>query len=122
MTVDEYFTGQDRSRQIFEALRQAIEASGPSEMRVSKSQVSFRRSRAFAWVWMPGQYLRRETPPLVLTLGFRSRVPSPRWKQIVGPAPGRFTHHLELNSIAEIDDEVRGWLQAAWTAAGPPPG
>lgn len=33
------------------------------------------------------------------------------------PTPGRFTHHLELYSTADIDDEVRGWLQDAWTAA-----
>jgi hypothetical protein len=40
-----------------------------------------------------------------------------RWKQIVEPAPGRFTHHLELHTASEIDDEVRRWLQEAWEAA-----
>lgn len=54
---------------------------------------------------------------LVLTFSFRSRNESQRWKEIVEPAPGRYTHHLELYSTADIDEDVRGWLQDAWTAA-----
>jgi hypothetical protein len=117
MTLDEFFGGQEKSRQIFEAVRHTIEAIGPAELRISKSQVSFRRRRAFAWLWMPGQYLSGAVAPLVLTLSFRSRDGSPRWKAIVEPAPGRFTHHLELYSTSDIDDQVRGWLQDAWLAA-----
>jgi hypothetical protein len=30
---------------------------------------------------------------------------------------GRFAHHLELRSDAEIDDEVRTWLHEAWEEA-----
>lgn len=116
-TLADFFAGQDQSRELFEAVRQAIDAIGPYELRIGKSQVSFRRRIAFAWIWWPGQYLHRETAPLVLTLSFRFRDPSPRWKQIVEPAPGRFTHHLELYSPADIDAEVRAWLQAAWSAA-----
>ena len=26
----------------------------------------------------------------------------------------RFTHHLELYTLDQIDDEVRAWLRAAW--------
>ncbi len=40
------------------------------------------------------------------------------WTQVVEPAPGRFTHHLELRSPADIDEEVRSWLEEAWTEAG----
>jgi hypothetical protein len=53
----------------------------------------------------------------VLTLALRRRDSSPRWKEIVEPRPGRFTHHLELRSAADIDDKVLGWLQEAWDAA-----
>ncbi len=118
--MDEFFAGQEESRQLFEAVRLAVENIGPVELRVSKSQVSFRRKRPFAWLWMPEQYLHRKAAPLVLTLGFRRRDGSPRWKQIVEPYPGRFTHHLELYAAADIDDEVRGWLRAAWNAASDP--
>jgi hypothetical protein len=117
MTLDEFLTGYEESRPVLEALRSAIEALGPAEMRVTKSQVAFRRRKPFAWTWVPGRYLRGPRPPLVLTLSFPYRHSSPRWKQIVEPAPGRFTHHLELRSAAEIDDEVRTWLREAWQAA-----
>ncbi len=117
MTLDEFFAGQEGSRQIFETLRGAIEDLGPVEIRVTKSQVAFRRRRAFAWAWLPGAYLRGKHAPLVLTVAFRYRDSSPRWKEIVEPKPGRFTHHLELYSAADIDDEVRSWLRAARAAA-----
>jgi len=118
MTLDEFFKGQEESRQIFEAVQQQVAAIGAAELRVSKSQISFRRRKAFAWVWMPSRYLRGKTAPLVLTLSFPNRDASPRWKEMVAPRPGRFTHHLELYSIADIDEEVHGWLRDAWATAG----
>ena len=117
MTLDEFFTGYEASRPIFEALREAIEELGPAEIRVTKSQVAFYRKKAFAWTWVPDRHLHGKHAPLVLTLGFRRRDSSPRWKEIVEPYPGRFTHHLELYSAADIDNEVRAWLQAAWETA-----
>jgi hypothetical protein len=117
VTPDEYFSGWDESRHLFDTLRAAIESLGASEMRVTNSQVAFRRRRTFAWVWVPDRYLHGRHAPLVLTLSFAQRDDSERWKQIVEPAPGRFTHHLELNAASEIDDEVRSWLQEAWEAA-----
>ena len=117
MTLDEFFAGYPVSRPIFDALHAAIAALGPVEMRVTKSQVAFRRRKAFAWVWIPDRYLGGGHAPLVLTLAFPWRDASPRWKQIVEPAPGRFTHHLELRAASEIDDEIAGWLRMAWEAA-----
>ena len=117
MTLDDFFSGQGESRELFEAVRRAVDEIGPAEVRVTKSQVAFCRRKAFAWVWMPSQYLRRKAAPLVLTLGFRYRNNSPRWKKIVEPYPGRFTHHLELHSTTEVDDEVRRWLREAWMSA-----
>lgn len=117
MRLDEFFSGWEVSRRIFDTLRAAIEALGPVDVRVTKSQVAFRRRKAFAWAWLPDRYLRGGHAPLVLTLSFAKPNDSPRWKQIVEPAPGRFTHHLELYSDSEIDDQVRCWLQEVWEAA-----
>jgi hypothetical protein len=119
MTLDEFFAGREHSRRIFEAVRTAIEAIGPADVRAGKSQVSFWRRKAFARVWIPGMYLTgRKAAPLVLTLGFRHRDLSPRWKEVVEPVAGRFTHHLELYSADDVDNEVRGWLREGWEAAG----
>ena len=116
--LERFFAGQPESRRLFEALLRQIDLTGPSEFRVTKSQIAFRRKRPFAWLWMPGRYLRRKTAPLVLTLGFPERDPSPRWKQIVEPARGRFTHHLEIFSTDDLDEQVAGWLRRAWELAG----
>ena len=84
----------------------------------SKREVANReRRKAFARAWVPDRYLRGGHAALVLTLSFPRPDSSPRWKQIVEPAPGRFTHHLELHAESEIDDQVRGWLHKAWEAA-----
>jgi hypothetical protein len=117
MTLDEFFAGWEESRRVFDALCGAVETTGATDIRVTKSQVAFRRRRAFAWAWVPDRYLRGKHAPLVLSLPFRHRDPSPRWKQVVEPAPGRFMHHLELHSVGEIDDEVRAWLQEASASA-----
>ena len=118
MDPDEFFTGRELSRRLFETVRAAVEEAGPAEMRISKSQIAFRRRRGFAWVWLPAMYLRRSnTAPLVLSLALPCHDPSPRWKQIVEPARGRCMHHLELHSVNDLDQEVKDWLQSAWSAA-----
>ncbi|MDF1522473.1 MAG: DUF5655 domain-containing protein [Trueperaceae bacterium] len=115
--VDAFFAGRPASRALFDAVRACVEAIGPFELRTSTSQVAFRRRVGFAYAWVPGDYVRSDVP-LVLTVGLRRRDPSPRWKQVVEPRPGRFTHHLELRAVAEVDDAVRTWLEEAWGAAG----
>lgn len=117
-SLDAFFAGRDESREIFAALREAAGSSGPVEVRVSKSQVALAHGPTFARAWTPDQYLGRGHAPLVLTLSFRHRDPSPRWKQIVEPAPGRFTHHLELWAPGDVDDEVRAWLRQAREESG----
>ncbi|MHC1784191.1 MAG: DUF5655 domain-containing protein [Anaerolineaceae bacterium] len=92
---------------------------GLAEIRVSKSQIVFRRKKDFAWVWIPGRYLKgKNLAPLVLSLNYPSRDSSNRWKEIVEPYPGRFMHHLEIFIEPEINDEVCAWLKRAWETAG----
>jgi hypothetical protein len=44
-------------------------------------------------------------------LGFLpQRDGSTHWTKMVEPRHGRFTHHLELRSAKELDDEVRSRL------------
>jgi hypothetical protein len=113
MTLDEYFAGNEESCLLFDCLREMVESLGPVEMLVQQSQIAFCRNRAFAYAWMPGKYLHGRGAPLVLTIGFRRRDMSPRWKKVVEAAPGRFTHHLEIHSPNDIDNQVCEWLQEA---------
>lgn len=116
--LDAWLDGRPGARPLFEAVRGAIAGCGEASLRVSKAQVAFRRKRAFAWIWRPDDWLHGHHAPLVLTVGLRRRDASPRWKEVVEPRPGRFTHHLELHAPADVDAEARAWLAEAWAAAG----
>lgn len=113
MTQQEFFKGHEDSERIFHVVQQAIAKIGGADLKVTKSQIAFLRGRAFAWVWRPGQYLRGERPPLVLSLALDRRDPSPRWKEVVEPRPRRYMHHLELRSPGDVDAQVRRWLHEA---------
>lgn len=118
LSVDEFFAGYPDSRRIYDAIEGIARQLGSVEVRVTKSQVAFWRTHPFAWAWRPGQYLSGKRPPLVLSVALRRKDPSKRWKEVVEPRPGRFMHHMELASEDLLDDEVLGWLQEAWEAAG----
>ncbi|MBT2247780.1 hypothetical protein JHV56_03565 [Arthrobacter sp. BHU FT2] len=90
---------------------------GPMEVRVGKSQVSFRRRRGFAYLWRPGAYVK-STVPVVLSVALPAEDPSPRFKQVARPSPAIWMHHLEITDSSQVDGEVAGWLRRAWDHAG----
>ena len=119
MDIESLLEENETSRALYDALRTLMDRIGTANLVISKSQVAFRRKRAFAWVWIPGQYLKRAgLAPLVLTLVFSYADKSPRWKEIVEPAFGKFTHHLELWDLKDVDSQVEAWLRKAWDEAG----
>jgi len=95
-----------------------LEAFGPVDIRTSKSQVAFRRSRGFAYLWVPGQYLKRPGADVVLSIALGRCDDSNRFKEVVHPSPKHWMHHLEIQRVEEIDDEVVGWLREAAERAG----
>ena len=69
-------------------------------------------------MWWPARYLKSDVPA-VLSIALPRRLEhSRRFKEVVNPAPGVWMHHLELRSIADLDDEVAGWLGEAREEAG----
>lgn len=59
--LDAFFAGHPESRRIFDALHAAVRTIGSADVRVTKSQVAFRRKQGFAAAWMPDQYLATDT-------------------------------------------------------------
>jgi hypothetical protein len=114
--VARFFEGDAEGRVLFDAVAASVEALGECDMRVTKSQIAFLRRRGFAYVWRPDRYVN-STIPAVLSIALPQRLASTRFKQVVHPAPTVWMHHLELASITDIDDEVRGWLAAAYDNA-----
>jgi hypothetical protein len=54
----------------------------------------------------------------VLTVYLPQRLDSARFKEVVQVRPGLWAHHLEIQAVTDIDDEVASWLAQAWDAAG----
>jgi hypothetical protein len=117
MDLGEYFAGNALAKTLFDAIAKEIHHIGPASLRVTKSQVAFRRRRNVAVLWMPGRYLKEPAAPLVLTLSLAKRDGSSRWKEVVQVSPQRYTHHLELHRIEDINAQVGAWLRSAWEAA-----
>jgi hypothetical protein len=90
---------------------------GDASIRLTATQVAFRHRIGFAWLWLPGRWLAHPDAEVVLSIGLRERIDSPRWKQVVTPYPGRWMHHLEVRDPAELDAEIAGWLATAYGAA-----
>ncbi|AXE24908.1 hypothetical protein C0216_16910 [Streptomyces globosus] len=111
---EEFFEGCDRGLALYEAVAEAVAALGSDAtgIRVTRSQIAFRRRRGFAWVWRPDRYVR-SSAPAVLSIALPCRVESDRFKSVVHPAPDVWMHHIELYDPAEVDAEVRAWLAAA---------
>lgn len=118
METDEFFAGQPEARAVFDEVRTILDHLGPFEIRVTKSQVALRRRRGFAYVWIPGRYLRKPTAEVVVSIALPRHDGSPRFKQVVHPAARIWMHHLEVRGLHEIDEEVRRWLREAAEAAG----
>ena len=116
-SAEELFADHADGLAVYHAVAKAIAAVGVSNIRVSRSQIAFRRRRGFAYVWRPGQYVTSSVPA-VLSVALPRRLESVRFKEVAHPAPTVWMHHLELGDPGEVDDEVAGWLAQAWAAAG----
>ena len=100
----------------YDRLSTLLAGIGPSTVRLTKSQIAFRRRRGFAYLWAPPAWARNRAD-VVLSIALPQDVASARWKQIAHPSPGIWMHHLEIRDVADLDDEVVGWLHAAYDAA-----
>jgi hypothetical protein len=118
MTPDELLADSSLGRSVFERVHRTISSFGDVEIETTKSQITFRRRRGFAYVWLPGTYLQRPRAEVVLSIALDRELASPRFKEVAHPAPRIWQHHLEISDAGELDDEVREWLRAAYAAAG----
>jgi Domain of unknown function (DUF5655) len=113
---EEFFAGSPTGLAICRVVQQVVDGLSGCEMRVTKSQVAFRRRRGFAYVWRPDRYLTSDVPA-VLSIGADHPIASDRFKEVVHPSPRVWMHHIELREPAEVDDEVAEWLRLGAAAA-----
>ena len=84
-------------------------------VKVRKTQISFSNKYNFAFVSLMPVRKAKERPEtwITLTFGLRYKIESPRIDAATEPSPNRWTHHMLVSSVDEIDDELMGWIKEA---------
>jgi hypothetical protein len=104
MQAETFLAGRPIATAVYDRVLEALEELGPVTVRTTKSQIAFRRSRGFAFLWIPGQYLARPRADVVLSIALGRHVVSPRFKEVNHPSARHWIHHLELDGPDDIDD------------------
>ena len=117
-----FFGGRLEALPLYERLAERLLACIPdATVTVQKTQITFRNRRVFACAsFQPARRAKdRPNPFLTVTFGLAYRLDVPRIDAAAEPYPNRWTHHVTLGSVEEVDDELMGWLQeaAAFSAA-----
>jgi hypothetical protein len=55
---------------------------------------------------------------LLLNIKADHRIDSPRLQKVEQISAQRFHHRLRLDSPADLDDELKGWLKEAYVISG----
>jgi hypothetical protein len=115
-TVEEYVNGQYTGakaalRPIYDAVA-ALAVSLGDDVTVEgrSTYVPFVRARQFAAVAAAARDR--------VDLGLRFSTPPASDRLVAASAPGQATHKVALRSVGEVDDEVAGWLAAAYAQNG----
>ena len=84
-------------------------------VKVRKTQISFSNRHNFAFVSLLPVRKAKERPEIYITVSFglRYKKESPRIDVASEPYPNRWTHHMLVASVEEVDDELMGWIKEA---------
>jgi hypothetical protein len=109
--LDEIYSGPKASlRPIHEALLSRITTFGEFEIAPKKGYVSLRRKKQFAMVG-PATNTRVE-----VGINWKSGTATDRL--VAMPPKGMCDFKVKLTDAAEVDEELTGWVKAAYDAAG----
>ena len=93
---------------LFELLyEQAMARWSSSTLRVQKTQITFSDPRGYLFASRP----RRRGGGLMVTFGLSAPLQSPRLFAVANPAPGRYTHHVQVADPADIDEQLMQWIE-----------
>lgn len=112
-----YFAGRPLELALYEGLFRAMDTAFPNgRVKVQKSQISFYGRHLFAAAALPVRR-KKDWPEhcLLVTFGLEYPLSSPRIAVATEPYPNRWTHHVVVARPEDVDGELLGWLEAAWT-------
>ena len=101
-----FFDKRPRALGLFELLAEDAMALWPqSAMKMQKTQITF-LTRGLS-VRLPAAQPRRV---LMVSFGLSEPLVSPRLFAVANPAPGRYTHHVQIAGPQELDGELWEWI------------
>lgn len=118
MTVETFmfFQEHEEALPLYARLEEALLAKIPAmTIRISKTQIGFYNQRSFGAVSFNPVRRVADRPAIwmTVTFGLGYRKESPRIDGATEPYPNRWTHHVMVSSVEEIDAELLGWLLEA---------
>ena len=111
-----FFQDHPAAFPIYRALEERIAAEVPDvNVRVKKTMIGFYHRHLVACASFLPVRRAKERPEvwLTVTFGLGYRKESPRIDAATEPYPNRWTHHVMVASVDEIDDELMGWIREA---------
>lgn len=111
-----FFESMPEALPLYEAIRDMICRDLKNvEVIVQKSQISFSNRHNFAFVWLPIRKMKgRPDIYVVLSFGLNRKMEDPRIVESTEPYPGRWTHHVLIQSKDDVDDQIKEWLREAY--------
>ena len=111
-----FFDRKQDALPLYETFREAVLEKVPdTRIEVKKTQISFFSRHMYAAVsFAPVRRVKnRPDPFLTITFGMPYRKESARIDVAVEPYPNRWTHHVMIGSVEEIDQELLSWIEEA---------
>ena len=112
-----FFFGQHLDElPMYEKLEKQILARIPDvKIKVAKNQITFANKRSFAFVSFSPCRKAAQRPKvwMTVTFGLGYRKESSRIDVATEPYPNRWTHHVMVRSVDEIDEELIDWIKEA---------
>lgn len=111
--LERFFARMPEMLPVYLRLEDRIaETRGNVEVRVQKTQITFKDRFGFARASLPVRR-RRGWPEqcLVVTFGLAYQKESPRIAVATEPYPNRWTHHVLVERPEDVDDELMAWIE-----------
>lgn len=111
-----FFDKHPEALPLYEALEERIQSEIQDvTIKVQKTQITFANKHNFAFVSFLPARKAKERPDIYITVtfGLGYRKESPRIDAATEPYPNRWTHHMLISQVDEVDDELLGWIKEA---------
>ena len=119
--VLQFFDKQPEALPLYEKFEKRVEELEPDvEIKVQKTQISFYNRHMFSCVSFARVRKKKDCPKsyIVVTFGLDHKEESSRIDIVSEPYPHRWTHHILISEISEIDEEFMNWIKAAADFSG----